>query len=222
MISIERKQAFLDKLTRVTAYRLLRNLMAEAVEAFNSYDRAECERFFALDEPDLWVEYADEGRFTGREALRALLDAVMGKKRAVGEGATLFLTTPVIEVAGDGESAQGVWWCPIPMTALAEGGKTQAIWAFGSVAVDFLLLKGEWKIWHLHYFRVFKCKYEMGWVDDLSMINRLNLPAHPLSEPCTYHNPYSPLSIRDGIPAAPRPYLHYKDASWMTKTRKDV
>ena len=60
-----------------------------------------------------------------------------------------------------------------------------------------LIFRNEWKIWHLHYFRFIRCDYEKGWVKDTSMINRLNTPMHPLSKPTTYHNPYSPLSIRE-------------------------
>lgn len=49
------------------------------------------------------------------------------------------------------------------------------------------------------------------------MINRLNTPVHPLSKPSTYHNPYSPLSVRNGIPACPLPYKTWTDAeqNWM-------
>lgn len=222
MISLERKQEFLAKLRRVTAYREIRNLMAQAAECFNAYDREGCRRFLALEEPDCWIEYADEGRFTGRKNVEYLLDFLLGAERVPGERTEVYLTTPVVEAAGDGKTARGVWWCPVPMTAAAEDGQLQAIWAWGHIAVDFIRSGDTWKIWHLHYFRVFKCRYEDGWVDDLSMINRLNLPAHPGSQPTTYHNPYSPLSIRDGIPAAPRPYDSYTDAFWMTETRKDI
>lgn len=220
MITQERKQEFLKKLYRVTAYQEVRNLMAQAAEAFNAYDKEACKSFFALEEPDIWIEYADEGRFVGRQAVEYLFDFVLGKNRVQGESADIYLTTPVVEIAGDGKTAQGVWWCPVPMTVSVDG-KLQAIWAWGNIAADFIRSGKDWKIWHLHYFRLFKCRYEDGWVDDLSMINRLNLPAHPGSQPTTYHNPYSPLSIRDGIPAAPQPYDSYTNASWMTETRKD-
>ena len=81
--------------------------------------------------------------------------------------------------------------------------------------------EGKWKVWHLHYFRLIKCAYEKGWVEDLSMINRPNTPMHPESLPTTYHNPYSPLSIRDGIPCMPRPYETYTAADRYWELNRD-
>ena len=53
------------------------------------------------------------------------------------------LTTPVIEIAGDGETARAVWISPG-----LEG--TEPAWMkFGC---DFKKQEGEWKIWHLHVY----------------------------------------------------------------------
>jgi hypothetical protein len=51
------------------------------------------------------------------------------------------LTTPVIEVAGDCETARAVWLCP------GLEGMTPTWTKFGC---DFKRQDGEWKIWHLH------------------------------------------------------------------------
>ncbi len=220
MITAERKQAFLKKAERVSAYREVRNLMAEAADALNCLS-AERIRSCLVWDASLWIEFADEGRFIGPEAVDELLAYLLSGAPGSAGQLDLMLTTPIIEISGDGKTAQGVWWCPVPMTIREADGKEQAVWAWGTIAADFLRCGTEWKIWHLHYFRVFKCRYADGWVDDLSMINRLNLPALPHSQPLSYHNPYSPLSVRDGIPAAPRPYESYTDSAWMTETRKD-
>ena len=53
------------------------------------------------------------------------------------------LTTPVIEVAGDCETARAVWVCPG-----MEG--MQPVWV--KYACDFKKQDGEWKIWHLHVY----------------------------------------------------------------------
>jgi hypothetical protein len=65
---------------------------------------------------------------------------------AKSTGATLHLnalTTPVIEVAGDGETARAVWVCP------GMEGMTPAWMKYGC---DFKKQDGEWKIWHLHVY----------------------------------------------------------------------
>ena len=104
-----------------------------------------------------------------------------------------------------------------------EEGDPMAIWAWGELAVDFIQEEGAWKIWHLHYFRYMKCDYKKGWVDDTSMINRPNIPLNPLADASTYHNPYSPSAIRDGIPCAPKPYQTYTDAdkNWELDRNKN-
>jgi hypothetical protein len=51
------------------------------------------------------------------------------------------LTTTVIEVAGDGETARAVWLCP------GLEGMTPTWTKYGC---DFKKQDGEWKIWHLH------------------------------------------------------------------------
>jgi len=53
------------------------------------------------------------------------------------------LTTPVIEVAGDGETARAVWFCP---------GLEGATPTWIKYGCDFKKQDGEWKIWHLHVY----------------------------------------------------------------------
>ena len=154
------------------------------------------------------------------DALCAEGDSLLRVMRRIRIGADLQLTTPMIEVADDGKTAKCVWWCPGVGARTDEEG-AHALWIWGQTAVDFIRLQEVWKVWHLHYFRLIKCSYEKGWVEDLSMINRFNTPMHPKSLPSTYHNPYSPLSIRDGIPCPPRPYHTYTQADRFWELNRD-
>lgn len=151
-----------------------------------------------------------------KKAVEAVLDMLLGKPAEPGEMLDMQLTTPMIEVADDLRTAKCVWWCPGAGARKDEEG-AHAIWVWGQVAADFIFTeKREWKVWHLHYFRFIKCAYEKGWVEDTSMIHRANTAMHPESLPGTYHNPYSPLSVREGIPAMPLPYQTYRkeDRYW--------
>ncbi len=61
--------------------------------------------------------------------------------------------TPVIEVAGDGKTAKGIWYS-IGLAvrgSVAEGGSTSTNtqWMWEKYAVDFIKEDGKWKIWHL-------------------------------------------------------------------------
>jgi len=60
--------------------------------------------------------------------------------------------TPVIEVAGDGQTAKGIWYS-IGLAVrgtVAEGGQTSIStgWMWEKYAADFAKEDGKWKIWH--------------------------------------------------------------------------
>lgn len=61
--------------------------------------------------------------------------------------------TPVIEVAGDGKTAKGIWYS-IGLSVngqVSENGQTSIStgWMWEKYAVDFAYEDGKWKIWHL-------------------------------------------------------------------------
>lgn len=61
-------------------------------------------------------------------------------------------TTPVIEVADDGKTAQGAWYSPgVGILPVYEDGKIhlQAMFFFEKYGADFVKEDGKWKIWHL-------------------------------------------------------------------------
>ena len=223
MISKERKEKLLRGMKRLEAYQEIQNQMGRMIAAFDFREAEKVLSYFALDLPDVSLEVADEGVFEGKEAVEAIIRETVGKEPLPGEMTDIQLTTPIIEVAGDGESARAVWWCPGAGSLVEEGKDPKAIWLWGDIAVDFVrCADGAWKIRHLHYFRVIKCNYDKGWTEDTSMINRPNTAMHPLSQPSTYHNPYSPLAVRYGIPAAPYPYDTDRGEKWMLRNDKTI
>ena len=220
VITDERRARLAASINKLHAYHEIQNEMGRLLVACNFHQPEKVLTRFALDRPDVWMELADEGVFTGREAVMAIVDQVFGKPQKPGEMLDMHLTTPIIEVADDLESARAVWICPGAGATLSEDGEPKAIWVWGTIAADFVPEGETWKVWHLHYFRYIKCDYHKGWVEDTSMINRPNTPMHPLSSETTYHNPFHPLSIRDGIPPAPRPYNTYDGSAWMLNRDK--
>lgn len=219
MINEERKTALLCAIEKLEAYQEIQNEMGRTVAALNFRQADRIFSHFSSCE-DIWLEFADEGVFSGRNAVKTILEEQFGGTGKPGEMLDLQLTTPMIEVAGDLQTAKAVWWCPGAGSLVKESGAPQAVWVWGMVSVDFILEDNTWKIWHLHYFRLIKCDYLKGWVEDTSMIHRGNVPVHPLAEPVTYHNPYSPLCVREAIPPCPRAYETYTDAGWMLDKNK--
>lgn len=69
-----------------------------------------------------------------------------------GEWASHTQSTPIIEVAGDGKTAKGIWESPgLHMTAQIADGKVtkQGGWFWEKYAADFVKEDGKWKIWHI-------------------------------------------------------------------------
>lgn len=61
-------------------------------------------------------------------------------------------TTPIIEVAGDGKTAKGVWYSPgVGLMARISGNQANAgsVFFWEKYGGDFVLEDGRWKIWHL-------------------------------------------------------------------------
>lgn len=220
MVTEIRKKELIKNIEKLEAYQEMQNEMGRTIAAFNFREADKVLSHFALEAEGVSVEVADEGVFEGKEAVETIIKETVGAEPKAGEMIDIQLTTPMIEVAGDRKSAKAVWWCPGGGAIPREGEDPEAIWAWGMLAADFINMGGEWKIWHLHYFRYIKCLYSKGWVEDTSMIHRLNKPVHPLAKPTTYHNPYSPLSVREAIPACPRPYETYTDNGWMLEKDK--
>jgi len=67
---------------------------------------------------------------------------------AIGTMLMHCLTSPYVEVAGDGQTAQGMWYAPGQVTGTDETG-SHGGYMYEKYGVDFIKEDGEWKIWHL-------------------------------------------------------------------------
>lgn len=96
-----------------------------------------------------------------------------GKPRPVlGRGAMMIhtLATPMIVVAGDGQTARAVWESPGHETI----GKPESCeWAWGKISADFIKLDGKWYIWHYHWFRTMRTKFNVPWADKSGNTNAM-------------------------------------------------
>ena len=218
-ISDERIQNVYESIKKLSGYYEIENLMGRTIAACNFKQEHKVFSQFSERE-DIYFEFADEGLFEGREAVRALLHMIIGGEPIPGDMLDIQLTSPMVVVADDLHTARGVWWTVGAASVPREGRNPQPLWCWGAFAADFIFENGEWKIWHLHYFRWIKCDYHKGWVDDTSLENRPNTALHPLAKASRYHNPFTPYCIRDGIPPCPRPYSTYDGDSWMLERDK--
>ncbi|WP_285018969.1 nuclear transport factor 2 family protein [Novosphingobium sp. fls2-241-R2A-195] len=92
---------------------------------------------------------------TAQDKLAAIDPKVTPDPKFFGAGAEWVMhtsTTPVIEISGDGKTAQGAWYSPgTGVMPVYENGKIhlQAMLFFEKYGGDFVKENGVWKIWHL-------------------------------------------------------------------------
>ena len=218
--TIEERIEVLEKeLRRAGDIQAIQNLMGRYTVNWVPKNLDQQASFYAMDEPDVSVEVGDRGVYVGPEAVRKLFGSTFSNPVLEGVLLIHYLASPMVEVAEDGRTAKGVWRSPgIEAVLPANGGKPVPMWSFGSYAVDFIKKNGEWKVWHMHWYRQVKCTYADGWVDDLSMTSGPTPPGPELGA-TTYHNPYTPASIQTSIPSCPEPFETWDDPLWSTVER---
>lgn len=198
-----------SELTRGEKIRLLddiaeiENLMARYQYLHVAGMNEETADLFALETPGSRLELPTIGIYDGIESIRRFYtgagEFVEGDRR--GHLHLHTLTTPVIEVARDGGTAQGVWLSPGVETT-----PDRALWAWVKYGIDFVRESVGWRIWHFRVYRIFFVAPGETWAQQPTtsspqLPERLR-PDRPASG--DYH--YSPDREALHIPKPPDPY----------------
>jgi hypothetical protein len=179
--SLEERMAFYEKelkrLQRALDYAEVQNVFS-LHEYYHFTPTEEVEMIFAKKQKDvsfgqnwgIWVGLESVKNYyknQSKEELQRRLDIPNDIKYAgAGEMGFHMLTTPVIEVAEDGETAKGMWYTPGFMTMFNDKtGKWEATWMYEKYAVDFIKEDGSWKIWHFNVYTDFAAPYSKSWVE---------------------------------------------------------
>ncbi|MBN1629759.1 MAG: nuclear transport factor 2 family protein [Thermoleophilia bacterium] len=217
MSQANEESTVLERLERLESIHEIKQLMGRRayLHAASLHGR-ELDECWAQETPGMTFEAEDYGVWKGLESIRK---AYVDGMPPVEPGLLVehCLTTEVIEIADDGNTAKGVWISPGHETFPVPGRTPIAHWSWGRYAVDFVKERGAWKIWHLHVLTTFRTPYDQDWVD--SSINR---PAHlqPLGEtlpgmhapdgPVTFNQPYSVDVTPVLQPEPPAPYKTFE------------
>lgn len=147
------------------------------------------------------------------------------------------LTSPVIEIAGDGLTARGAWICTghesrvvteptgIPTVDAiepdAQGRRFFAEWVWSRICADFALEDGEWRIRHMHIYDIMRCPFEQNWIayaeqrcmDDMIRdgIQRFDTPTMHADFPTAFHWQYGPDRLPPEWLDLPEPYDHFPE-----------
>jgi hypothetical protein len=183
---IEEKMDFLLlKVQRLEDVNAIQNLVSKDTFLYEARRHEERLALFAQKTPGVTVEISGRGVFEGLDGARkTIVDSEEHFDRLNAKGLrmtypdlelpcdtagmlnTQLVGTPMIEVAGDGKTAQGIW---IILDAWARTedrvGAPEARWAWSKIAADFVKEDGEWRIWHFVKNPLFMCAYHESWVD---------------------------------------------------------
>jgi hypothetical protein len=129
--------------------------------------------------PGIRAQYSNVGVYTTWESVT---EYHRGRPAPKGKLILHYTTTPVIEVAEDGETAKGLWImmglesgltdpevaAELPPYLFArhevERKKVWAHWVWCKYGIDFLKQDDAWRIWHFHCFEVARAPYDENWI----------------------------------------------------------
>lgn len=112
---------------------------------------------FALDEPDVRQNVPMD---MSGAAVRAYFEKRDKEQLQAGVLHQHSFLAPLIEVAGDGKTAKGVWDSVGIDTG---GGDNMANWGWVRYAIDFKKTNDEWKIWHMKVLSLWNAPYGEAW-----------------------------------------------------------
>ncbi len=164
--------------------RAIKNLMGKYANCVLLNREHDIYGMFWSKRDDVTLMFND-GAYTGAASVKAYYDAchdrnalvaklmqkrfpdVLGGKSddeiyGVGPFKVKPMACPVIEVAGDGKTAKGLWFCQGAYNDVETCGPV-AHWTWGYFAVDFAKEDDGWKVWHLQYLNDVDCLCGQSW-----------------------------------------------------------
>jgi hypothetical protein len=161
------------KAQRAIDYMEIQNLIAKHTYYYAAQKQwEELENVWAKKRDDISYGH-NQGIFMGRESVynyygkmnedrrKEYLDMISNiypevenveDNLGVGDMVLHTFTTPDIQIAEDGQTAQGIWVSIGLSARVQEDGKPQYGWPWEKFGVDFIKEDGEWKIWHLQIY----------------------------------------------------------------------
>lgn len=158
----------------------IENLFSHYMYLHNAFRDAEIiDLWVGKGTPGIRAQYSNNGVYTTWESV-----TLYHRNRPAPRGKLIlhYTTTPMIEVASDGETAKGLWVMSGVESGLTDPEQAQlappymyepelvdgkrvwqhTVWA--KYGLDFLKQDGRWKIWHFHCFEVCRSPFSMGWI----------------------------------------------------------
>lgn len=135
------------------------------------------------------------------------------ENRGIGtEWAIHTQTTAIIEVAGDGKTAKGVWYSPgIANSAVVKNDGTigtRGMWFWEKYAADFVKEDGEWKLWHI---QMYYDNTPESWGEEGETLGMPNNSPEPTRENPDPYQAWTPTTLQRIHPLFPEPYYTFSE-----------
>jgi len=134
--------------------------------------------------PGMSAQYSNLGVYTSYDSIMAYHS---GRPNPVGKLIFHYTTTPSIEIAGDRNTAKGIWIAAGVESGLmspaqaasspaylferseadgtnVHGKRVWAHWVQMKYGVDFIRQDGQWKIWHFRCYEVSRARFDKNWI----------------------------------------------------------
>ena len=157
------------------------NLFSRYMYLHNAFEDEQIIPMWASEgTPGMSAEYSNLGRYTTYDSI---MEYHLNRPNPIGKLIFHELSTPVIEIAGDGQTAKGMWimtglesgltrpeyaenmpdWMHVP-ELLVDGERVWMHNVYAKYGIDFIRQDGEWRIWHFRCFEVARSPFNMGWI----------------------------------------------------------
>jgi len=231
-------EAFQDlehRIAKLEAAREIQNLMGRLTYY---YEGGEYERMlacFAQHTPGVTAEMASFGQAQGLEGARKVVvdfwteqykrhEAQMRERfpedaNETGRNGVLdlqALSSPVVEVAEDLATAQGMSYAPTVATEMHPGDAAPTghhVWL--KFAVDFVREDGVWKVWHYHILPSFNTPVGTGWPQASMRMEEMfaSMPPDAMPAPLGPVTAYHAYSVHEPPACDPKPPEPYRTFS---------
>jgi hypothetical protein len=208
------KKSIEERIQRIEDVREIENLMAKYAYLHTAGRHEDTAELFAKKTPGVRVNLM--GVYEGTDGVRRAM-VKTHQSMNIGKPGFLFVhaqTTPVIEVAGDGKTAKGVWMSPgLETRKNQRTGEFVAYWLWGNYAVDFVKEDGKWRFWHFHVYPYMVTSYDKSWTEPLATPLTLLPDETKPDRPPTYNSIYTTTAEIRYDPVPPEPYETFDEKS---------
>jgi hypothetical protein len=219
--------------------RTIKNVMGKYVNSLLLNRQGEIFQAFFSKKADVCLTF-NGGSYVGTEAVAGYFDALVQRNRlsaqllqarlpeklggkseeeiyGIGPFHVKPLTAPVIEVAEDGETAKGLWFC-LGCDAEVTSRGPEASWTWGYFAGDFVYEDDDWKIWHLQYLNDVDSLCGQSWgrsvtpypeLPEFAPLRDFQLPPYTVAEPV--RDLYAVDKTTQETPRIPEPYKTFSE-----------